>query len=184
MRILLLSMLLGVFMPLGAQDAKALLTLDELTGDWKISKEFTLAVAEKMPAEDYNFKASPEEMTFGQQMLHIAMASTYRFWQLTGATTPFKFDEWKKTWEAAAAGKADKAATMQYLSQSFDYVIGLLPKITPEQMAKTLKVDWVGRPEVNGRQMMMNMFMHVAHHRAQCEVYLRIKGIKPPEYRF
>ena len=32
--------------------------------------------------------------------------------------------------------------------------------------------------------MIMNMFVHTAHHRAQCEVYLRAKGIKPPDYTF
>jgi len=30
--------------------------------------------------------------------------------------------------------------------------------------------------------MIVNMFVHTAHHRAQCEVYLRAKGIKPPDY--
>jgi uncharacterized damage-inducible protein DinB len=26
--------------------------------------------------------------------------------------------------------------------------------------------------------------VHTAHHRAQCDVYLRAKGIKPPDYTF
>lgn len=32
--------------------------------------------------------------------------------------------------------------------------------------------------------MIMNMFVHTAYQRAQCEVYLRAKGIKPPDYTF
>jgi len=28
------------------------------------------------------------------------------------------------------------------------------------------------------------VFVHTAHHRAQCEVYMRVKGIKPPSYTF
>jgi hypothetical protein len=39
---------------------------------WQISKEFTLAVAEAMPAEGYDFKPTAEEMSFGQLMVHIA----------------------------------------------------------------------------------------------------------------
>ncbi len=31
---------------------------------WQISKEFTLAEAEAMPAESYDFKPNPEEMSF------------------------------------------------------------------------------------------------------------------------
>src|SRR5438876_4363200 len=39
---------------------------------WQIAKEFTLAVAEAMPAEGYDFKPNPEELSFGQLMIHIA----------------------------------------------------------------------------------------------------------------
>ncbi len=42
---------------------------------------------------------------------------------------------------------------------------------------------WRAHP-TNGRDMMMNMFIHVAHHRAQCEVYLRLEGVTPPIYTF
>ena len=39
---------------------------------WQVAKEFTLAVAEAMPAEGYDFKPNPEELSFGQLMIHIA----------------------------------------------------------------------------------------------------------------
>ena len=39
---------------------------------WQIAKEFTLAVAEAMPAESYEFKPNPEELSFGRLMTHIA----------------------------------------------------------------------------------------------------------------
>jgi uncharacterized damage-inducible protein DinB len=80
--------------------------------------------------------------------------------------------------------QVSKQDAIQALNESFDYVIALLPKITPEQMAKTFKVDWKGRPEPTGRAMILNMFVHVAHHRAQAEVYMRLKGIEPPVYTF
>ena len=46
---------------------------------WQISKEFTLAVAEAMPAEYYNFKPNPEEMSFGELMNHIAQSNSEAF---------------------------------------------------------------------------------------------------------
>jgi hypothetical protein len=118
-------------LPLSAQPAR-FLSLDDFVTDWRISKQFTIAVAEKMPAASYDFKATPEE-------------------------------------------------------RSFDYVIQVLPKLTDEQRLNArFKVDFEGRPgpEINGRDMIMNIFVHVAHLRAQCEVYLRLKGIAPPEYTF
>jgi uncharacterized damage-inducible protein DinB len=44
--------------------------------------------------------------------------------------------------------------------------------------------SWKGRTDPDGRAMVLNMFVHTPHHRAQCEVYLRVKGIKPPDYTF
>jgi hypothetical protein len=37
---------------------------------------------------------------------------------------------------------------------------------------------------LNGRELMLALYVHVAHRRGQQEVYLRIKGIKPPPYVF
>ena len=162
-------LVLAAVLPVKAQ----LLTVDEWVNDWKVSKQFTLEVAEKMPAEFYEFKPSPEQMSFGQQMLHIAGTNLFRFEQLTGIAP-----------RIAQPEKADKATAILKLTESFDYVIRVLPKVTSAQLSRNYKVDWRGRPEVAGREMMLGMFVHTAHHRAQCEVYLRLKGIKPPDYMF
>jgi uncharacterized damage-inducible protein DinB len=164
----------------GAQTPKvnSVLDMSEFMQDWQISKQFTLDVANAMPAEFYNFKPNPEEMTFGEQIVHIAGASAFRFQQITGIQPPFAFD-------AGKPPATDKQSAMKMLEQSFDYVIRVLPQITPEQLKRTWHLPtWKARPDPDGRTMMMNMLVHVAHHRAQCEVYLRVKGIKPPDYVF
>ena len=33
-----------------------------------------------------------------------------------------------------------------------------------------------------GREILLAMYVHVAHHRGQAEIYLRSKGIRPPSY--
>jgi uncharacterized damage-inducible protein DinB len=154
------------------------LDTQEFVQDWKISKQFTLAVADAMPAELFAFKPNPEEMTFGEQMVHIAGANALRFHEITGIKPPFDFNPQKPP-------ATDKQSVMRMLEQSFDYVINVLPQITPEQMKRTWHIaSWKGRTDPNGRAMVLNMFVHTAHHRAQCEVYLRVKGIKPPDYAF
>jgi uncharacterized damage-inducible protein DinB len=44
----------------------------------------------------------------------------------------------------------------------------------------------VGPPNRNltGAEWLWSYFTHTAHHRGQAEVYLRLKGIKPPAYEF
>jgi uncharacterized damage-inducible protein DinB len=165
---------------LGALDSQvnSVLTMAEFVHDWQISKQFTLDVADAMPPESYDFKPNPEEMTFGEQMLHIAVSNAFRFHQITGIEPPFSLDLSKPL-------PANKANVLKVLAQSFDYVIDALPRITPEQLQRTWHVpSWKGRNDPDGRAMIVNMFVHTAHHRAQCEVYLRAKGIKPPDYTF
>jgi uncharacterized damage-inducible protein DinB len=157
-----------------AAQSQPLLAMEEFVNDWKVSRDFTLAVAEKMPAEFYGFIPSPGQRSFGEQMLHLAGAAAFRFHQLTGMPPP----------RVTPPDPNDKAAVMQFVKFGFEEVIGLLPKITPQQLTQEFKVDWKGRPEASGREMMLGMFVHTAHHRAQCEVYLRLKNIVPPDYLF
>jgi len=178
------SRVLGAFLVLAAAasaqttQVNSVLDMPEFVRDWQISKQFTLDVANAMPADLYNFKPSPEEMTFGEQMIHIAGANVFRFNQITGIKPPFPLDP-------AKPPASDKQNVLKLLDQSFDYVIDVLPKITPEQLQRTWHIpSWKGRNDPDGRAMIVNMFVHTAHHRAQCEVYLRAKGIKPPDYTF
>jgi len=163
-----------------AQRAKldSILDIQEFVRDWQISKQFTLEVANAMPAELYGFKPNPDEMSFGEQMIHIAVANVFRFQQISGVKPPLEID-FKKL------PSAEKASAIKTLEQSFDYVISALPQITAEELKRTWNIpSWKGRTDPDGRAMVLNMFVHTAHHRAQCEVYLRAKGIKPPDYTF
>ncbi len=44
----------------------------------------------------------------------------------------------------------------------------------------------VGPPSrhLTGSEYLWAYFTHTAHHRGQAEVYLRLKGVKPPDYDF
>jgi uncharacterized damage-inducible protein DinB len=164
----------------GAQNSKlgSVLDMSEFVRDWQISKQFTLDVASSMPADLYSFKPNPDEMSFGEQIIHIAGANVFRFQEISGIEAPFTFDP-------AKPPPSDKATALRLLGQSFDYVIDALPRITGEQLQRTWHIpSWKGRNDPDGRAMILNMFVHTAHHRAQCEVYMRAKGIKPPDYTF
>jgi uncharacterized damage-inducible protein DinB len=125
-----------------------------------------------------NFQPNPEEMTFGEQMVHVAVSNAFRFHQIAGATLRFAIDQSKPF-------PSDKQAALKMLEPSFDYAIAVIPQITPEQLKPSWHIrSWKGRTDPEGRAMVLNMFVHTAHHRAQCEVYLRAKGIKPPDYTF
>ncbi len=67
MRTIAAALLLVSALPACAQDVKGAI-LKHL----KVSKEFTLKVAEAMPAESYDFKLTPPQMSFGGQITHLS----------------------------------------------------------------------------------------------------------------
>jgi uncharacterized damage-inducible protein DinB len=55
----------------------------------------------------------------------------------------------------------------------------VIPFLTEDQLSKVHNSPDGRLP---GREVLLAMYIHVAHHRGQAEIYLRDKGIKPPSY--
>ena len=130
--------------------------------------QLSVAVAEAMPAEKYGFKPHPESMDFGQLMAHIA-TTNYQFCAGLKDTTPPQMPKPK-----------DKTGTVKFLSDSFEYCSAIIPGLTKAQLDQAHDSPDGHLP---GREILLAMFVHVAHHRGQAEIYLRDNGIKPPPYR-
>ncbi|MGC9951726.1 MAG: DinB family protein [Bryobacteraceae bacterium] len=137
---------------------------------WKTSKKYVLALAEQMPAADYSFKPNPAEMSFGEQMAHIAGTNSYFFATLSGQKDPL-----------GKPANFEKATVIKMLNDSYDFVISALGTINHDTMMKTF--DGEGG-KMTGMEMMLLAVDHTAHHRGQCIVYLRAKNIKPVDYQF
>src|SRR5437899_1006067 len=94
---------------------------DALAKHWKTSGEFTIAVAETMPADSYNFRPNPEEMSYGQLMAHIAGVNLNACANASGMTKPElppKIAEWAKDTQKV---EVDKETAIQFLRESFDF---------------------------------------------------------------
>ncbi len=137
---------------------------------WQVAKEFTLAVAEAMPSEGYDFKPNPEELSFGQLMIHIAAQNSDSCASAAG-TKPL-----------AEPAATDRQTAIKFLTDSFDKCTKELEATPPEQLNKEV-YKFRGQP-VLAREALWYTFTHMAHHRGQAEVYLRVKNIKPPAWRF
>jgi hypothetical protein len=164
-----------------ALPAMAQTTIPKALADhWKKSAEFTMAVAKAMPAESYNFRPNPEELSFGHVLAQVASANAGACANASGMQRP-----------AAPANLAalmrdeksdvDRDTALAYLSATFDFCNKAVESMTPE------KLDAVVGPanrKMTGFEWLWAYFTHTAHHRGQLEVYLRVKGIKPPDYVF
>lgn len=69
-RILALVIFLTTFYDASAQLTDSLQT--QLSRKWANSKTYSLKLAASMPEKDFDFKPTPEQMSFSEQLLHIA----------------------------------------------------------------------------------------------------------------
>ncbi|MCU1262866.1 MAG: DinB family protein [Bryobacterales bacterium] len=140
---------------------------------WATSKDFTLSVANAMPADGYSYippsTVEPQERTFGELLVHIGQANVNYFSRVSGTKGP------------ARPTGAEKAAVIQYLTDVYDYCSKSLDGMTDEQLDKTVGE---GARAMLGRDALWSAFTHAAHTRGQAEVYLRLKNVKPPAYQF
>jgi uncharacterized damage-inducible protein DinB len=154
---------------------------DALAQHWKVSGEFTVAVAEAMPADSYTFRPNPEEMTYGQLMAHIANANENACANASGLprpAMPAALAAWSKAQQATDVSRDD---ALSFLKNTFAFCDKAIAAVTPE------KLDNIQGPpnrKLTGFEWLWSYFTHTAHHRGQAEVYLRVKGIKPPAYKF
>jgi uncharacterized damage-inducible protein DinB len=107
-------------------------------------------------------------MDFGQLMSHIA-------------TTNYQFCAGlKDTSSPALPTPTGKDAILKFLLDSFQYCAVAINGLTEEDLKATHNSPDGNLP---GRDVLLAMYVHVAHHRGQAEIYLRDNGIKPPPYR-
>lgn len=171
-KLTILAAALAIAAPIFAADEGAM-----FAKHWQTSRDFTLAVAQAMPAADYNFKPNEAEMSFGKVMVHIALANNRAFAAVSGLKVPDPPEKIMAAYKDPKGGVFEKEATVQFLRDSFDFCTKALAEITPE------KLDAM-TGSMSGRERLWAYFTHTAHHRGQAEVYLRMKNIKPPDYEF
>ncbi len=142
----------------------------QLAHKWVNSKTYALKLAALMPEDGYDFKASPEEMSFREQLLHIAdninwLSSSYLLVEGPAKNT--------------SGGKLTKEDVLKKLGDAYDLGLKAHMKINAGQLDE--KVKFFAGP-MTRRQILILMHDHQTHHLGQLIVYLRLKGIKPPDY--
>ena len=123
-----------------------------------------------MPADAYSFKATESEMTFGEQINHIAMANGNYCAAALGAKNPLTKPE-----------EASKPTAVKNLTAAYDFCIDGLSKFDDKALQETVSRSGA---MVSKFELFWGGFTHAAHHRGQVEVYLRLKGVTPPAYKF
>ena len=144
--------------------------LSDFKVKWQNAADYTIAFARTMPEDYYNYTPTSVEMTFQEQLKHIAgnmvwLCSSY----LNGSSTHI---------DPSKAGNSKKEI-IAMLEKSFAYASQTINALTEKQLSQ--KVDFVSG-EMTRRRILLLLTDHVTHHRGQLVVYLRMKNVEPPKY--
>jgi uncharacterized damage-inducible protein DinB len=127
-----------------------------------------VAAAQKMPEENYSFKATPDVRSFGQLVGHVADAN-YNFCAMAaGETSPVKGIEKSKTSKADLVAAIKEAVA--YCNKTFDS----MTDAKGSQMTKFRGFDLAKLTVLS-----LNT-AHTDEHYGNMVTYLRLKGIVPP----
>jgi uncharacterized damage-inducible protein DinB len=133
-----------------------------------------IAMAEDFPEDKYDFKPTPAQRSFAEQLLHAAGANYFFTNPVMGKEPPAaedpKRDQYKSKADIVAFVKksfADGAATIQSKGEK-----GL-----------TTEVVYFAHQKARVLDMAYGLIEHSGEHYGQLAVYYRLAGLVPPESR-
>ncbi|MEO0571643.1 MAG: DinB family protein [Bacteroidota bacterium] len=143
----------------------------ELIQAWQRSEKMTMANIEQMPAEYFTFKYTNEAMSFSEQWRHCII---YTCGQLAGRA------EIKNPYENIKLPvQMPKAVIIQELKNMYRHVCQSVIELSDEKLLSNCNFAGETMPVWRLFYAMEN---HIIHHRGQCVVYLRLKGVVPKGY--
>ena len=168
-----LSLLLAfLVLTLVTGSAFAQFTQSQMVVEWQRAKTYTKAYLDAMPADGYSFKPTPEIRSFAEQMLHLA-TDNYGFAAFaSGKPNPIGDSSLEKI------VRPTKEATTNLVMDSYDFMISTLQSMTADQMNEMVKRR--NGQEISRANLFGKGFEHQTHHRGQTTIYLRLKGVTPP----
>lgn len=144
----------------------------EFASVWKRSTEYTLEVANAMPEDKYHYQPSEKSMTFQKQMIHIAQNLTFLSSKITGNKPDFL--------EGNREEQLRKEEVIQVVQKALIHVHELILKTDSKTLQE--KIEFKG-DTLSKENIFYLMRDHMAHHRGQAILYLRLNDIEVPGYK-
>ena len=140
----------------------------ELQAAWLRSETMTLTNVEQMPPEYFTFKYTEEAMSFAEQWRHCVIYTCGQLAGRAGIKNPYE--------DVKLPVQMPKTDVVKELKNMYSYVRQSIEALSDEKLLETC--DFAG-DTIPIWRLFYALENHIIHHRGQCIVYLRLKGIKP-----
>lgn len=161
---------LPLAVPINAQTANPVATA--LKNSLRSASGKMAAAANEMPADKYSFKPTPESMSFGQLVLHVATSNQSMCEWISGAAPAAK---------PTATPTSPKDELVAALKSSFEYCTTALSSLDDSKLGT--EVPTFGRRKATQAQVIISLSDDWADHYSQQAAYLRLNGLLPPTAR-
>lgn len=144
----------------------------QLIKDWERAKSYTKEYLDAMPEDGINYKPVPEIRSFAEQMLHLSQGNVGLSSNATGKERLYpgknleKMDEFKT-----------KETLTKVVMECYDFVIDGIKSLDVARFDEKVKR---GNFDLTKLTWLNKAFEHQTHHRGQTTIYLRMKGVTPP----
>jgi hypothetical protein len=138
----------------------------EVQASYARVKANVLKAADKMPAENYTYKPTPDIRTFARVVNHVTEAQLHSCGALNHSETPKVPEE-----------TADKATIVEALKASFAECDKAYAAVTDANVAEAFQVGPVKRSRLG---LLWGNVSHDNEQYATLALYMRLKGLVPP----
>ena len=142
---------------------------DDLLKDWQNQKDTMVGIAEAMPEDKFDYKSTPAQRSFGEQVMHAASVNVELLKLVGGQTLAPTFTPDDPT---------TKAEILEALTVSYDYGLALLAEHTDAELTQTVDAGFLG-PSTRARVVWF-LLAHSMDVYGQMAVYLRLNDFVPP----
>lgn len=140
--------------------------LDDLVTKWENNQKYTLGLLKAMPAEHYGFVPAEGMRSFEEQAVHMAGTINMQLTKIGHPGLP----------ELKGGSKEEiLKAYVDMFKETISYLKQMKGAVLSEETPM-----WYGSSTKN--RILNLMDNHLAHHRGQMIVYIRLKGLEPPSY--
>ena len=143
--------------------------VEQLKAQWESSRRQLVRIAEAMPQDKYDFRATPEVRTFREIIVHVAGENMSGMEIVGGVAKPGENDRFEHL--------TVRPDVLKALSDYFDYGAKVLDGMTDQEAMETV----IRRNRSMPRWVIvMQAIGHCKEHYGNLVTYLRLNGLVPP----
>ena len=143
---------------------------------WNTAIDQVMAMVDSMPDDQLNYKPHDGVRTFAEQIEHIGSSSK------SICNLYLKDSEWSKDEPPKKISELSKDELKAFVQSQMQAVADTLATMSDQQLAE--EITSFGKNKMTRLEGIWTVHDHMTNHKAKANLYVRISGNTPPNYRY